>query len=79
MNVVTRDEDILNRVKTDVLTVFPNSFVINEEEDVNEVLICPLAYDKQWLKRLPKKQTERWEISYSNTLQKLTPVVIEKK
>lgn len=74
MNVVTRDEELLNRVKADVLGVFPNSFVINEEEDVNEVLICPLVYEKQWLKRLPKKQHARWEISYSSCLQKLAPL-----
>jgi hypothetical protein len=50
--------------------------VINEEEDVNEVLICPLTYEKQWLKRMPKNQVERWEIAYANSLQKLVPVVV---
>jgi hypothetical protein len=76
MNLVTRDEELLNRVKTDTLAVFPNCFVINEEEDVNEVLICPLNYKKQWLKNMPKKQNERWEVSYAKTLEKLTPVVV---
>ncbi|KAI6217032.1 Methyltransferase type 11 and Spermine synthase domain containing protein [Aphelenchoides fujianensis] len=76
MNVVTRDEELLATVKNDTLSVFPNAFVINEEEDVNEVLICPLNYEKQWLKRLPKKQQERWEMSYTDMLQKLVPVTI---
>lgn len=78
MNLVTRDDELLTRVKGDVLSVFPDSFVINEEEDVNEVLICPLTYKKQWLKNLPKKQVDRWEINYANNLQKLVPVVMSK-
>ncbi|KAI6200722.1 Methyltransf-11 domain-containing protein [Aphelenchoides besseyi] len=79
MNLVTRDDELLEKVKSDTLSVFPNAFVINEEEDVNEVLICPLNYEKQWLKRLPKKQHERWEMAYTDLLQKLAPVTISSK
>ncbi|CAD5235354.1 unnamed protein product [Bursaphelenchus xylophilus] len=74
MNLVTRDDEIVNRVKNDTLKVFPHAHVINEEEDVNEVLVCPLKYDKSALKKSPKDQSERWQVSYSQMLQKLQPV-----
>ena len=80
MNLVTRDEELLGKIKADIVSVFPHSYVISEEEDVNEVIVCPLHhYEKQFLKRLPKKElTERWRISYIDMLHKLTPIAPNK-
>ncbi|CAD5227906.1 unnamed protein product [Bursaphelenchus okinawaensis] len=79
MNLVTRDDEIVNRVKNDTVKVFPHAHVINEEEDVNEVLVCPLHFDKNVLKKLPKDQLERWIVSYTNMLQKLQPIATKNK
>lgn len=79
MNLVTRDNDIVDRVKGDTLKHFPHALVINEEEDVNEILVCPLKFEKSALKKAPKDQSERWQVAYAQMLQKLAPVHIEKK
>ncbi|KAI6176247.1 [Heparan sulfate]-glucosamine N-sulfotransferase [Aphelenchoides bicaudatus] len=74
VNIVTRDEQLLDKVKDATVNVFPNTFTLTYDEDVNVVAVCPLNYKKQWLKNAPKKQTERWEVSYAKTLEKLIPV-----
>ena len=41
-NLVSRDADTAAEVKATVKRVFPAVFSITSDEDVNEVIICPL-------------------------------------
>lgn len=43
MNLVTRDEEIGSRIKDEIRSVFPKVVVNYGGEDINEVIICPLA------------------------------------
>jgi hypothetical protein len=76
LNLVTRDEEISMRVKTDVAAVFPSLFMHSSEDEVNEILVCmkrnlpsdTLSKVKAATKKLTKKD---WLFDLGQAVQKL--------
>uniref|UniRef100_A0A915CRL1 Methyltransferase type 11 domain-containing protein n=1 Tax=Ditylenchus dipsaci TaxID=166011 RepID=A0A915CRL1_9BILA len=80
-NLVTRDEEVADRVKSVISKVFPAAFVVSTLEDVNEVIICPLVKQepsefisriKESQNELKKKEDKEWIKSYIEDLERLS-------
>lgn len=71
-NLVTRDEEVSENIKGRIKSKFSPVYNITSDEDVNEVLICPLNQN------LPapanSKSDEKWLNDYIDELKKLSLV-----